>query len=221
MSEQRREYVSNCARSYIAFVCISCIIEVYNTGVYPEIQDSQHKLLFRHRQDKLHQRPGSGHTDKGERDAEYGEKHHGGGYSFQQILLHVRTVVLRNDNAAACAESQRQTDQKKCDRSTGTDGGQRGLADKLPDHNAVDRMVELLQEIACHDGNCEKKDLFGNVTGGHTGLIRMRHRMIPPISARMLRDLRKPNPAPFSVRKKKRSETGIVSGLFLAGINAP
>ena len=68
------------------------------------------------------------------------------------ILAVVRTIILRNDDGRAGAESHEEIQQQIDDRDRRTaDRGQRRLADELSDDDRVDHRIELLQERTRQD----------------------------------------------------------------------
>lgn len=46
-------------------------------------------------------------------------------------------------------------------------GGERLLADKITDHERVDGLIELLEEVSKKDGNCEGDEVPLDGTAGH------------------------------------------------------
>ena len=124
---------------------------------------------------------GRGHQAQHERrheDAQHGE--HGAHAQSQrdrglhravQLLVLLRAVILRDHDARAGGETGEDADEHIDDRPRAAHGGQRLTADVVAHDDGVDRVVELLKDVADHQRQGEADEEARNAALGHVRIF--------------------------------------------------
>ena len=81
-------------------------------------------------------------------------------HRIMQLFIIVRAVVLRNHHARAGRKPCAQAHQHIADGAGAAHGRQRLLADELPHHNGIHRVIKLLEDQPDHHWNGKFQQLF-------------------------------------------------------------
>ena len=154
-------------------------LEHQSQGIHREICDGQgDQFLPPDVHQTRHKPAGAGQTDEHGGQAHPAQEHQRGGHSTFQLVPASGAVKLGDHDAAAVAEAQGKGQKQECQRGAGAHGGQRRLAHIVAHHDAVHRVVQLLEELPGHDGQGKEEQLPPGRAGGHIiffGKRRFRH----------------------------------------------
>ena len=113
-----------------------------------------------HVHEAAQQPPGQQASEKGEKRAQARQQDQGGGYGGPQLVHPLRAEKLGDHDAGAVAEADGEGQEDERQRAGRAGGGQGVLGYEVAHHDAVHRVVELLQKVAGHDRQREQEDLF-------------------------------------------------------------
>ena len=88
-----------------------------------------------------------------------------------QPLAVLGAVVLADHDAGAAGEPGEHADERVDDRPRAADGGERLLADEVADDDRVDRVVELLEDVADHQRQRKGDKKPRDAPHGHVGIF--------------------------------------------------
>ena len=105
---------------------------------------------------RFHRGSGCEKTGDGHKDARPYRHRHSGVYGSAELVLAFGAVELRDyDRCAARYSEKKSYEEIDVDAASSAYGGKGGFAEKLPDDNGIDRIVQLLKKSA--EQNREKK----------------------------------------------------------------
>ena len=114
---------------------------------------------------------GEGDADHGEEDGE-DERHHDRGVDGAlDLILLLRAVVARDDNARAAGQPRENADHTVDDRADVTDGGVRGVLARLADDPGIDHVVKLLEEVTDKERQGKENEIPHDRAARHIHIV--------------------------------------------------
>ena len=131
-------------------------------------------LLRRHLRRGLHQAQHQGRHENagcGEHDAQQERQHHGGVHRLPHLFLPLGAVILADDHARAAGQPQKEADQHVDDGRDGAHGGECLVADEVAHHPCVHHVVQLLEQVAHHQGQGKVDEMLRDAALCHVHVI--------------------------------------------------
>ena len=128
-----------------------------NTGKNPADIDNCAIDDVLRRLHQLHHRAGQRHGGNRQHYATHNAEPCRVGHVAAQVLVVPRTEQLCNGNGKAVADTANEAQNQIVDRAGCADRGQRADAAEPADNNCIGQRIELLEQVAQHQRQCEQK----------------------------------------------------------------